>query len=135
VSSEKFAVSEAEAVAWLERYRNAWIGRDTEAVLRLFTDDATYREARFVPALVGHHAIRTYWDTRVVEGQRDNAFDFELFAVRGAQAFTHWTAHFTWLPISGIMELDGTARISFVREPGGRVVASTFEEWIEKRDH
>ena len=67
--------------------------------------------------------------------QRDIAFDFDLFAVRGPQAFTHWTAHFTWLPVNGIMELDGAARITFTREADSVVRAHTFEEWIEKRDH
>ena len=133
--SESFAVTEAEASVWLERYRNAWIGRDTEAVLRLFTADATYRESRFRPAMIGHDAIRRYWDNQVVAAQRDNAFDFEIFAVRGAQVFTHWTAHFTWLPVTGILELDGVARISFVKSGDGVIRAATFEEWIEKRDY
>ena len=133
--SDSFAVSMAEAGQWLEIYRNAWIGRDTELVLSLFTDNATYRESRFLPAFIGRESIRRYWNNNVVAGQRDIAFDFDLFAVRGPQAFTHWTAHFTWLPVNGIMELDGAARITFTREADGVVRAHTFEEWIEKRDH
>ena len=133
--SDSFAVSMAEAGQWLEIYRNAWIGRDTELVLSLFTDNATYRESRFLPAFIGRESIRRYWNNNVVAGQRDIAFDFDLFAVRGAQAFTHWTAHFTWLPVNGIMELDGAARITFTREADGVVRAHTFEEWIEKRDY
>lgn len=133
--SDVFTVSVAEAANWLESYRNAWIGRDTAALLALFTENATYRESRFLPTLIGREAIRRYWDDLVVSGQRDIAFDFEIFAVRTDQVFTHWTAHFTWLPVNGIMELDGVARVTFVREPDGAVRACTFEEWIEKRDH
>ena len=133
--SDNFTVTMAEAGQWLEIYRNAWIGRDIELVLSLFTENATYRESRFLPAFIGREAIRRYWANNVVAGQRDIAFDFDLFAVRGPQAFTHWTAHFTWLPVNGIMELDGAARISFTREADGVVRAHTFEEWIEKRDH
>jgi hypothetical protein len=133
--ADNFAVTEAQAVAWLEAYRNAWVGRDSDALLRLFTPEASYRERRFEPAVTGHKTIRQYWERHVIEEQRDIAFDFTLMAVKGDQAFVNWTAHFTWLPINGIMELDAISRITFVPTPKGGVLASSFEEWIEIRDH
>jgi hypothetical protein len=129
--SDSFTVSMAEAGQWLEIYRNAWIGRDTELVLSLFTENATYRESRFLPAFIGRESIRRYWANNVVAGQRDIAFDFDLFAVRGPQAFTHWTAHFTWLPVNGIMELDGAAH--YLHPRGGRRGARPHLRGVDRK--
>lgn len=133
--SEPFSVSEAQAHDWVDAYGRAWAARDTPAVVALFSEDAVYRERRFQPPIVGRAAIVQYWNAHVVEGQRDIAFNWTMLAVRADQAFIHWTAHFTWLPINGIMELDAVARLRFVPGTGGSVLCSTFEEWIEIRDH
>ena len=129
-------VSVEQARDWIEAYKRAWITRDAEIAVSLFTDDATYREGRFVPAMVGSEAIRNYWQSRVFEGQRDVSFKYKLWAVSGAQCFADYQANFTWLPINGIMELDGVLRITFVPGGPGRrsLLCSLLEEWIDLRD-
>ena len=39
--------------AWLEGYRRAWVRRDPDAVIQLFTPDAVYQEQPFQPAYEG----------------------------------------------------------------------------------
>ncbi|MEX0627482.1 MAG: nuclear transport factor 2 family protein, partial [Cucumibacter sp.] len=109
-------ISEAEIVAWLERYKRAWEQRDADLAAAIFTPGATYREQPFETPVRGREGVRQYWLENVVENQRDIHFEHELWAVRDKLAFIHWRAHFTWLPINGVMELDGTWRLAF--EPG-----------------
>ncbi|MGI9112243.1 MAG: nuclear transport factor 2 family protein [Gaiellaceae bacterium] len=46
---------------WLDRYRHAWETANADAVVELFTDDASYRSSIFAEAHVGRDAIRAYW--------------------------------------------------------------------------
>ena len=46
---------------WVEGYRRAWETRDAEAVVALFTADATYRSNIFEEPHRGHAGIDEYW--------------------------------------------------------------------------
>lgn len=128
-------ITESDARTWIEAYGQAWVTRDPDRIVRLFTPDATYRERRFQPALKGIDAIRNYWEVIVVASQRDVSFEPDFVAVAGDQAVIHWTAQFTWLPINGIMELDAMNRITFAGETlDGLRLATAFEEWIDIRE-
>lgn len=128
-------IADGDAIAWMEAYKSAWIDRDPGKIVRLFAPEAHYRERRFRPPLEGIEAIRRYWDLNVRVLQRDIAFEFDLLAVRGQKAFVHWRAHFTWLPIFGVMELDGIARIAYAPERGpDGLLAIGWDEWIEVRE-
>lgn len=129
----EIAIGEADVVAWLDRYKRAWEERDAELVAALFTLDATYREQPFAAPVRGRDGVRRYWLANVVEHQRDVHFEHELWAVRDKRGFFHWRAHFTWLPINGIMELDGVSRISFAAGDAG-LLCHRLEEWIVIRD-
>lgn len=83
-------IADADAIAWMEAYKSAWIDRDPDKIVRLFTPEAHYRERRFRPRLEGIEAIHKYWDLNVRALQRDIAFEFDLLAVRGQKAFVHW---------------------------------------------
>lgn len=123
-----------EARLWLDGYKHAWETRDVELASALFSDDATYREGRFMPAMVGANAIRNYWQSRVYEGQRDVSFSYKIWAVSENQCFAEYQANFTWLPINGIMELDGVLRVTFRRGRRRALICSMLEEWIDMRD-
>lgn len=51
----------ADVENWLERYRRAWEDADTEGVVDLFTEDATYRSNIFAEPDRGHDGVRSYW--------------------------------------------------------------------------
>jgi ketosteroid isomerase-like protein len=61
-----------ELADWIEGYRRAWETADTDLVLTLFTEDASYRSNPFEEPHVGHEGIRGYWDgvTSVQRGAR-----------------------------------------------------------------
>jgi hypothetical protein len=48
---------------WLERYRRAWIERNADDAVKLFTEDAIYREHAFQAPFAGRQAIGRYWAT------------------------------------------------------------------------
>jgi hypothetical protein len=128
-------IDDGDARNWMEAYKAAWIEQEPDQIVRLFTPDAYYRERRFRPQLEGIGAIHRYWDLNIRALQRDIAFDYDLLATRGNKAFVHWRAHFTWLPIFGIMELDGIAQIAFAKEHGpSGLLATGWDEWIEIRE-
>ena len=75
--------------AWLEGYRRAWVRRDPDAVIRLFTPDAVYQEQPFQPAYVGRAAIRGYWAT-VTATQSDIQLRYGTPVVDGNRAAVEW---------------------------------------------
>ncbi len=49
-------------VSWVEAYRDAWVNADTDAVVRLFAPDGTYRDNIFEEPHTGSDGIRAYWE-------------------------------------------------------------------------
>ena len=48
---------------WISAYGRAWETRDSDAVVALFTEEATYRSSPFrEPPNRGHDGIRAYWE-------------------------------------------------------------------------
>ncbi|MBU1176234.1 MAG: nuclear transport factor 2 family protein [Alphaproteobacteria bacterium] len=118
-------------MAWLHAYKHAWQERDVDAALALFTDDASYRERRFGEPLLGHKTLESYWRDRVFEHQRDIAFDFQLWGVKGNELMARWQASFIWLPINGLMRMDGVMHVTFAGRRNGRLIGSDYSEWFD----
>jgi hypothetical protein len=124
------AITREEAVAWLERYEQAWETRDTELIVSLFVPNGLYHETRFRPPFAGHAGIRAYWDTDVVARQRDIAFSFTLWAVDGPLAYAHWHAAFADLKKGLRREVDGVFRLTFAARGGpSGLLCGVLEEW------
>lgn len=130
----RIKITETEAAQWLEGYKTAWETRDVDLAVSLFTDDADYREKRFSEPLLGHKTLRSYWQDRVFEHQRDISFHYDIWAVKGNQCFAGWQASFTWLPINGIIEIDGVCRLTFGAREDARLLCSVFEEWMDHHE-
>ena len=124
-------IGTAEAIAWLDGYKHAWESRDVAAALALFTPNANYRERRFGEPLLGHKNLESYWRDRVFEHQRDIDFSYELWGVRGNELLARWHAAFIWLPINGMMRLDGVMHVVFGEPKDGKPVGIAFNEWFD----
>jgi ketosteroid isomerase-like protein len=46
---------------WADGYGRAWVERDSELAVALFTEDASYTQTPFGPTFRGHDEIRRYW--------------------------------------------------------------------------
>ena len=62
-----------KAVSLINLYGEAWMERDAEKILQVFTPDATYFDPR-EGEKVGHEGIRKYWETKVIGSQKDISF-------------------------------------------------------------
>jgi uncharacterized protein (TIGR02246 family) len=122
-------VTEPEVAEWLAAYGRAWEAGDAEGVLSLFASDAAYFETPFDPPMVGHAAIRHYWQEGAREGQRGVRFAHALWAVRGTEAVAHWSASFTRAATGAPVRLDGAFRLVFARGADGRPLCTELREW------
>lgn len=132
--NKTMTITETEVAQWLDAYKKAWETRDTDLALSLFTEDAEYREKRFGEPLLGHTTLRSYWQDRVFEHQRDISFSYEVWGIRDNQSMVTWQASFTWLPINGIMEIDGVFRLAFGAREDDRLLCSEFAEWMDQQE-
>ena len=74
---------------FLDGYRIAWEQRDTDAVVKLFTTDAEYRDDPYQPAHQGADGIREYW-TKVTSTQTDITVRYGKAITTGNQAAVEW---------------------------------------------
>jgi hypothetical protein len=115
---------------WIDGYRRAWEEADTDLVLTLFTEDASYRSNPFEEAHLGHAGIRAYWDG-VTAQQRDVRVRMgRPFAAGDRVAVEWWTTmesqgEDVTLPGCLLLRFEPDGRCSDLREywnvTGGRV--------------
>ncbi len=81
----------ARVMEWVQGYERAWRDSDTDAVGRLFTEDARYRRSPYEESEVGHAAIRAFWAED--EGQSFTV-SAEPIAVEGRDAVVRLQVHY-----------------------------------------
>lgn len=75
-------------------YGKAWVNRDPDLIVTIFTEDATYFDPR-EPENVGRDAIRAYWVSKVIGEQADISFHLRNLWVDGDTVIAEWDAEFT----------------------------------------
>lgn len=50
-----------DVMRWVDGYERAWRDGDLEAIERLFTEDARYRQSPYEESHVGHAGIKAFW--------------------------------------------------------------------------
>jgi ketosteroid isomerase-like protein len=123
-----YALTPAEFERWLNGYKVAWEKRDPEAAAALFTADAQYFWTPFDPPQTGRAQIATVWQA-AVSGQKDIAFDFEVFAVAGPRGCARWHVRLESVPQGEPVEMDGIVIAEFAAPNQCR----TFREWWHLR--
>ncbi len=84
----------AKALELIEIYGRAWVTRDPDLIVSIFTEDATYNDPR-EPENIGREAIRAYWISKVVGEQTDISFNLKNLWVDGEFVIAEWFAEFT----------------------------------------
>jgi uncharacterized protein (TIGR02246 family) len=121
---------------WIDGYRRAWEQADTELVLTLFTEDASYRSNPFEEPHRGHEGIRAYWDG-VTGQQRDARVRMGRPFGDGDRVAVEWWTTMTsqgeevTLPGCLLLRFEADGRCSDLREywnvTGGLV--EPFDDW------
>jgi uncharacterized protein (TIGR02246 family) len=86
-------MTKEEATKILNIYGEAWMKKDPDLIVSIFTDDAVYNDPH-EPENVGREAIRSYWVSKVVNGQSDITFDLKNVWVNGDTVIAEWHANF-----------------------------------------
>lgn len=63
------ALTEQHVRAVIATYIQAWVEKDPDLILSVFTEHATYHERVLDDPIVAHSGIRRYWQDKVVESQ------------------------------------------------------------------
>jgi len=74
-------------------YGQAWMTRDPELILDIFTEDATYLDPS-LPENQGHEGIRAYWVSKVIGEQKDIVFKLRNLWLDGDTVIAEWDATF-----------------------------------------
>jgi uncharacterized protein (TIGR02246 family) len=82
-----------EAKKLIAIYGQAWMTRDPELILDIFTEDATYLDPS-LPENQGHEGIRAYWVSKVIGEQKDIVFKLRNLWLDGDTVIAEWDATF-----------------------------------------
>ena len=104
-------IGEPELARWLDAYGAAWEGRDSDAAVGLFTDDADYHWGPF-DVLHGRAEIAQRWSA-ATSNQRDIHFEHAPLAIADELAFAHWRCTLKRLSTGMHCELDGILVLRF----------------------
>jgi ketosteroid isomerase-like protein len=104
---------------WVDGYERAWRDSDREAVVQLFSDDATYRASPYEPSATGHDAIKAFW---LDDAGKSFAMNAHVVAVDGDVAIVRVDVVYDGPPEQEYRDL-WVLRFA----PDGRV--ADFEEW------
>jgi hypothetical protein len=102
-----------EVREWIAAYGRAWVERDPDAVVPLFTDDAVYRSHPFRAPHTGSDEIHAYW-TRATSTQEGHDLRFGEPIVEGLRAAVEW-----WMVMSDggdWITLPGSLLLRFVAD-------------------
>lgn len=82
-----------QAASLFNTYGKAWVTRDPDLILTIFTPDATYNDPK-EPENRGHDGIRAYWVHKVVGQQKDIRFTLLHVWIDGETVIAEWDARF-----------------------------------------
>jgi hypothetical protein len=114
-------VDDAAVRAWVAGYGAAWVRRDPDLAVALFTDDAVYHQTPFGPHFRGTGEIARYW-VDITEHEDDVVFEAGDPLVVGRFAACEWWVTMTeygkatTLPGCLILAFAADGRCSDLRE-------------------
>jgi len=116
----------------IKLYSEAWIKKDSEKILEVFTPDAVYQEWAFEKPHVGHKEIKKYWKSKVVDEQRDIEFkllDLFIDTARNT-AIAEWEARFF---INNAPKKNHMKEVAILEFKGNKI-KRLREYWANKED-
>ena len=113
----------------VDTYIRAWVEKDPDLIVTIFTDAATYHERVLEAPIENQEGIRQYWQTKVVESQdRITCKVLSLF-LDGNTAIVEWEAEFDDLPQKVRKRMREVAILVFEAQ----LIASLREYWSSEK--
>lgn len=119
-----------ELKRWLDAYGRAWETRDSDLVVTLFAEDATYQETPFVEPMRGRAAIHDYWELKVVHTQEQVKFGHAVLAAADDTGIAHWWTSFVRVKSQSKVRLDGVFLLTF----DANKLCRTLREWWVRQE-
>ena len=91
----------------MQQYGEAWESLDSQALLRIFSKDATYQATPFGKPYKGHEEIRNYWENVVKTKERNVKFTLGNIFVKNNIGIAGWKANFIRMDNGNSEELRG----------------------------
>jgi len=107
----------------VDTYIRAWVEKDPDLIMTIFTDEATYHERVLEAPIENREGIRQYWQTKVVESQDRITCKLLSLFLDGTTAIVEWEAEFDDLPQKVRKRMREVAILVFE----GRLIASLRE--------
>ncbi len=112
----------------LDIYKEAWINKDPDKILTIFTKDAVYHEKPLEKPFIGHVAIKKYWIDKVVYSQDKIRFNLLNLYIDGDTCIAEWEVSFIDLNLQVKKHLKEVAIMEFK----GKLIKSFREYWYSK---
>lgn len=124
-------VSRKVVLKTIEKYKNAWITRDPESILEIFTKNGKYHERVLKKPFVGHSQIRKYWKDKVVAEQKNIKFVLLNLYIEGDTAIAEWEANFYDMVYRDNVHMKEVAILEFK----GNKISSLREYWSSEHQN
>jgi ketosteroid isomerase-like protein len=111
-----------QVAAWVDRYEAAWRSPSAEALLDVFSEDASYRQGPYHQELVGLHTIAAMWERERAGPDELFTLQSEVVAVEGDSAVVRAEVQYGDPPVREYRDL-------WVVRFDERGLAVAFEEW------
>lgn len=126
-------IGSEQVQSWLDAYGEAWRNGDPDAVVALFSSNASYFETPFGAPMVGHSAIRNYWREGAQDSQRDVQFSAQVWSCIDNIAVVGWRASFIRVPSGNRVSLDGVFHLQF--DTGDeQLLCTSLREWWHRNE-
>lgn len=107
---------------WLQKFKSAWIEKDVDKVMGLFSDDVEYWENPY-KQLAGKEAIRAEWE--IVRSQEHMQLEMTVYSREVNQHTVLWQLSYTdeqqtvssWSGLY-LIELDRTGKCTYFYQVG-----------------
>jgi hypothetical protein len=113
----------------VDTYIRAWVEKDPDLILTIFTDKATYHERVLEPPIENREGIRQYWQTKVVESQDRITCKLLSLFLDGTTAIVEWEAEFDDVPQKVRKRMREVAILVFE----GQLIAGLREYWSSEK--
>jgi ketosteroid isomerase-like protein len=106
-------------------YIRAWVEQDSDLIVSIFTDTATYHERVLQEPIRNREGIRAYWQEKVVESQDHITCELLNLYLDGDTAIVEWEAEFDDVAQNIRKRMREVAILVFE----GQLIASLREYW------
>ncbi len=112
----------------IDTYIRAWVERDPDLIVTIFTDRATYHERVLEEPIRDREGIRNYWQAKVVGSQRNITCKVLNAYLEEDTAIVEWEAEFDDLETGTRKLMREIAVLVFE----GQRIASLREYWVAR---